>query len=115
MHLEAIRTGTKFMSDLLADVRKLVTQTEMLPRGSCVVVAISGGQDSCALLHALAALREELGVSLHAAHLNHGFRGEEAEADAAFVRELASTLDIACTVEHVDVPRAMKRLHLSAQ
>jgi len=87
----------------------------MIPAGSKVVVAISGGQDSCALLHVLATLRGELGITLHAAHLHHGFRGAEAEADAAFVREFTASLDIACTCEYQNIPEMARHLHLSAQ
>jgi tRNA(Ile)-lysidine synthase len=104
------------MSDPLHDsVRRLIARTGMIPPGSGVVVAVSGGQDSCALLHALAALRDELRVRLHAAHLNHGFRGEESAADAAFVQEFSESLDVPFTVERQDVPGAARRLHLSAQ
>ncbi len=45
------------------------------PRG-LVVVGVSGGADSMALLLALASLRHDLGVQLHAAHFNHQFRPE---------------------------------------
>jgi tRNA(Ile)-lysidine synthase len=80
-----------------------------------VLVAISGGQDSCALLHALAGLRNVLEIELHAAHLNHNFRGEEADADADFVRGLAASLGIPCTVEKQDVPGIRAMLRLSNQ
>jgi tRNA(Ile)-lysidine synthase len=92
-----------------------MARTEMIPTGAAVVVAVSGGQDSCALLHALVCLREEFSLSLHAAHLNHGFRGEAADADAEFVRELCAEFGTPCTIERQDVPAAARRLHISAQ
>lgn len=60
-------------------------------RGERVVVAASGGADSTALLLALEELKRAglLGVELTAAHLNHGLRGESAEADARFAETLA--------------------------
>ena len=76
-----------------------------VPRAFGVVVAVSGGADSMALLHALAALREEKGLSLLAAHVHHGLRGEQADADEAFVREQC---------EAMDVPLAVRKLHHSA-
>lgn len=100
---------------LLQAVREYVATTGMIPGGSKVLVAVSGGQDSCALLHALATLRDELGISLHAAHLNHSFRGAEAEADAVFVRDFAESMGIECTIKRQDVPGMARRLHLSAQ
>lgn len=50
-----------------------------------IVVAVSGGADSMALLHILCQLRETLSFSLVAAHVNHGLRGQESDRDAAFV------------------------------
>jgi tRNA(Ile)-lysidine synthase len=57
-----------------------------------MVVAVSGGPDSVALLHALAALGNAKTGSLTMAHLNHQLRGAESDADEAFVRELHRTL-----------------------
>lgn len=56
--------------------------------GKRVCVAISGGVDSTALLHYLKSCEKEVGFSLYAVHCEHGIRGEESLADAAFVREL---------------------------
>lgn len=58
----------------------------MLSAGDTVLVALSGGADSMALLHALSAVRDALGITLGAAHVHHGLRGAEADADADFVR-----------------------------
>jgi tRNA(Ile)-lysidine synthase len=57
--------------------------------GLRLAVGVSGGADSVALLRALAGRRGEFGLVLHVAHLNHGLRGAEADADLAFVRDLA--------------------------
>ena len=49
--------------------------------GTALVVGVSGGPDSTALLHALVKLRDIHGLALHVGHLNHNFRGQEAEDD----------------------------------
>ena len=67
--------------------------------GQRLVVAVSGGPDSLAMLYALHRLRSDLGVTIHAAHLDHRIRGQESAADAQFVRELCESLQIDCTVE----------------
>jgi tRNA(Ile)-lysidine synthase len=67
-----------------------------------LAVALSGGADSVALLRALAARRQELGLVLHAAHLHHGLRGEEADGDLEFCRALAAKLEIPFHEAHVD-------------
>ena len=75
-------------------VRDLPLDTSLLKPGMRLAVALSGGADSVALLRALAARRAELGLVLHAAHLHHGLRGEEADGDLEFCRTLAAKLEI---------------------
>ncbi len=75
-------------------------------RDAGVVVALSGGADSMALLYTLAALRETDGLYLVAAHVHHGLRGQEADRDAAFVREQCDKLCIPCETLFVDVANA---------
>lgn len=79
---------------------------------SSLVVAVSGGPDSMALLHALLHLRDRLGLSLRGAHLDHGLRGDAGAADAAFVAEAFSAAGVPCEVETADVAayRATHRL-----
>lgn len=100
---------------VLASIRALAAGEPLLPRGARVLVAVSGGQDSCCLLHALASMRDERGLDLHAAHLDHSFRGEESLADSAFVGGLADALGVPATIERRDVPAVARRLRLTAQ
>lgn len=69
-----------------------------------MLVAVSGGPDSVALLAALHALRPELALTLVVAHLHHGLRGAESDADQALVEHLAATLGLACLAERVVLP-----------
>lgn len=84
-------------------VRDDIDRFELLPRGKPVVVGVSGGPDSLCLLHVLRALAPRYEATLHAAHLNHQLRGEEADADARFVQTLAAEWGIACTIANRDV------------
>ncbi len=70
-----------------------VEDHRLLPSRTPLLVAVSGGPDSVALLHFLAALRARTGrpSALVAAHVNHGLRGVESDGDAAFVRDLAAS------------------------
>lgn len=65
----------------------LLLARELIPPGSTVLCAVSGGADSVCLLHQLYRLRREVPFTLAAAHYNHQLRGEEADRDAAFVRQ----------------------------
>ncbi len=76
--------------------------TFLLKPGMRLAVALSGGADSVALLRALAARRQELGLVLHAAHLHHGLRGEEADGDLEFCRALAAKLGVPFHEARVD-------------
>ena len=67
-----------------------------------LVVAVSGGPDSTALLHSLASHRKEWDLDLHVAHLDHDFRGQEAHDDAAFVETMAKKLNLPATIEQTD-------------
>ncbi len=80
-----------------------------------LVVAVSGGPDSVCLLHILVKLREKLGLRLHVAHLDHQLRGDESEADARYVADLARQLDIPATIERRDVRAYQARHRLSPE
>ena len=82
-------------------------------RSAPLCVAVSGGADSVALLHALVRLRAWLGgrppYGLVAAHFHHGIRGAEADADAAFVADLCASLRVPLATGRGDVPAEAAR------
>jgi tRNA(Ile)-lysidine synthase len=83
-------------------LRRTLADGELIPPGSAVLVAVSGGADSVALLALLQALAPELRLTLHVAHLDHALRSESG-ADADFVRDLCAQLAVPLTVERSDV------------
>lgn len=97
-------------ADLLRQVREFIRRHDLLSVGDRVVVGVSGGPDSLCLLHLLLRLREEYRLQLHVAHLHHGARGEDADADAAFVADLAREWGLPATLAREDVP-ALARTH----
>ena len=100
---------------MLDIVRNYCREHDLLPRGSKVLIGISGGPDSVALLLALHSIASSFGVSLYAAHLNHGFRGKEAAGDASFVQDLCLRLGVVCEVGFTDVPSLIKSIGGSPQ
>jgi len=88
---------------VLDTVHQTIEEHHLLEPGDRLVAGVSGGPDSLCLLHLLLRLQEEFGLQLHAAHLNHQLRGEEAEADAVFVRQTAARWHVPLTVETTDV------------
>jgi tRNA(Ile)-lysidine synthase len=94
----------KTAEDISLQVRRTIRTFRMLRRGDCVVVAVSGGADSVALLYLLWELRHSLGIDLQVAHLDHGLRGQSSGQDARYVRRLAGRLDLPITVERAEIP-----------
>jgi tRNA(Ile)-lysidine synthase len=90
---------------LESQVRRTIQKYQMLRPGDHVVVAVSGGADSTALLLCLYALASEFNLSLTIAHLNHRIRAAEADSDQEFVRKLAARLGIPFVSETVDIKR----------
>ncbi len=89
--------------DILTKVLKTIKKYNMIEKNDKVILAVSGGPDSIAMLYLMNELHNELECSLHVAHLDHCLRGEESEADAEFVKEQASKLNIPITIEKLDV------------
>jgi tRNA(Ile)-lysidine synthase len=85
-----------------------IKEYRMLRPGDTVLVAVSGGADSTALLNLLYANREKLGITLHIAHLNHLLRKGDAELDARFVEGMAQRMGIPVIVEERDVAAIAK-------
>lgn len=87
------------VDDFLNHLEAGCRETTLTPDMS-VVVGVSGGLDSVALLHGLA----RLGFPLTVAHMNYGLRGKESDADERFVRKLASEKGFPVEVERVRLP-----------
>jgi tRNA(Ile)-lysidine synthase len=87
----------------------LALDTSLLKPGMRLAVGLSGGADSVALLCALAEQSGELGLVLHAAHLHHGLRGAEADADLEFCRRLAAKLSLPFHEARVDTAAEAQR------
>jgi tRNA(Ile)-lysidine synthase len=88
---------------MLKTVRKTIEDYGMLKRGDHLLVAVSGGPDSVALLRALFRLAAEYQLRLTAAHLNHGLRGDEAKKEQQFVSHLCAGLGITCFCKAIDI------------
>ena len=79
---------------MLNKLLEFIRRYGLISPGDRLICAVSGGADSVALLFAMYLLRERLDITLEAAHFNHRLRGEESDADEAFVKELCGRYDI---------------------
>ncbi len=75
-------------------VLRYIRRRGLMKAGDRVLVAVSGGADSVALVRVLLELRAELGIVLAVSHFNHGLRGEDSDADEHFVAELAQRCEL---------------------
>lgn len=79
---------------MLEKVKDTILAHHLIRQKDKIVVAISGGPDSVALIHILKKLHHPLGLSIIAAHLNHNLRGRESDQDAEFVKKLCKTWNL---------------------
>lgn len=94
---------------------RTVEKYNMLQSGGSVVVALSGGADSTALLHALNSLKEKYNLTIYAAHINHGLRGLEAERDENFCKILCENYKIELFVKKANVRAEARAQKLSEE
>jgi tRNA(Ile)-lysidine synthase len=93
---------------LLAQVKRTIHQYRLLEKADRLLVAVSGGPDSVALLHILRLLQEELKISLSVAHLDHMLRSNSHQ-DKEFVEKLCSRLGLGLTAGCVNLRQLAKK------
>lgn len=100
---------------MLLDLTRQALQQLAVAPNAKLVVAVSGGADSLCLLHLLARLQPTWPLLLHVAHLDHGLRGVESTADAAFVAATATALGLPATIGRRDVATLARRQQQGTQ
>lgn len=83
--------------------------------GDRIVVAVSGGPDSMALLHMLSSLAQSSSLTIIAAHVNHGFRPEASAKELEVVRAYAEQLKVTCETITLDLPSYIEETGLNGQ
>jgi len=101
--------------DLPRWVARRLRQENLCAPEDRVLVAVSGGPDSVALLHLLHRLRPEMPLNLGVAHFDHGLRGRESREEAEFVAALAQKLSLPCHLGQGDTRDLAGREKLSLQ
>ncbi len=96
-------------------VRDAINQNKMLHKEDRVVVGVSGGADSTALLASLVQLNSVYHVRLRVVHVHHGLRGKEADLDATFVQNLCKRFSVPCRIVYVKVAPFASKHHMSIE
>jgi len=97
------------------EILKTIQKYHMLSLKDHILVAVSGGADSVALLYGLLELREAFFLTLSVAHINHNLRGDESQKDADFVKSLCKDLDLPLFSYSADVKSVAKSRGLSLE
>jgi tRNA(Ile)-lysidine synthase len=100
--------------DLISGVERTVRRQRLFRSGDTLVVALSGGADSCALLDLLTRL-PGYNLTLIVAHLNHCLRDVESDADEEFCRELASRYSLPFELRRIDVKSLAEKSRLNLE
>ncbi len=96
-------------------IQQYITEKKLLADGDHVIVGLSGGADSVCLLLVLKALQSTYHLTLTAVHVHHGIRGESAERDLCFSKELCEANDVEFVAAYRDVPGIAAKLHLTEE
>jgi len=110
-----IASNRNTINQLQQKVLDTIVTNHLIEQGDVVVVGVSGGPDSICLLHILHNLSEHLKIKIHAIHVNHMLRAEEAPIDEAYTATMCKQLEIPLSVVHVDVAAMAKRLGKSVE
>ena len=93
---------------MLEKIKKTIKNHSMLAYGATVIVGVSGGPDSTALLAALSLLSKEYGLKLFAVHINYHLRGAESNGDQKFCENLCRRLRVPFEAVQADFSRGKK-------
>jgi tRNA(Ile)-lysidine synthase len=88
----------------LKKLREFIKRENLLQRGQRIVLAVSGGIDSVALLYSFLELSHDFKLDIHVAHLDHGIR-ETSQRDARFVQNLCEKLGVGFTIKRVKIEK----------
>lgn len=102
------------MNSFESRIYNFIVEKKLIKSGSTVLVGLSGGADSTALLLVLDSLKALLGIKLIAVHVNHGIRAEAGE-DALFSQELCDRLDVPFFLIEKDIPALSRELKLTEE
>ena len=93
----------------LRTVLRTIEHYKLFPANQTLIIGVSGGTDSLALLHIIVQLRVELDIQVHIATLNHGIRDQDSEADLEFVKQIAEQWRIPYTAAYADIPQLAEK------
>lgn len=96
-------------------VLKTVEKYNMLSKGDRVLIGVSGGADSIALLEFFVSVKEKYDLDICVAHIEHGIRGEDSVNDAEFVENYCKKLGVKFYLKTIDAPNLAKKAKMGVE
>lgn len=96
-------------------VLKTVEKYNMLSKGDRVLIGVSGGADSIALLEFFVSVKEKYDLDICVAHIEHGIRGEDSVSDAEFVENYCKKLGVKFYLKTIDAPNLAKKAKMGVE
>lgn len=104
------------MGEIMIDiVRNNIIDNNLIKENDNIVVGVSGGADSMALLNVLMEIKKEINFNIFVAHVNHGVRGEDALADQLFVERKAREMNVPYYFKNVDMEKHAREKKITAE
>lgn len=100
---------------MLRSVCETISKYGLISKGDCIVLGVSGGADSVALLDMLYGMADEYALTLCVVHVNHGLRGTAADNDQKYVEDICKERNIPCRIFKFDVAQIARREHLTSE
>lgn len=96
-------------------VLKTAKKYNMLSKGDRVLIGVSGGADSIALLEFFVSVKEKYDLDICVAHIEHGIRGEDSVNDAEFVKNYCKKLGVNFYLKTIDAPNLAKKAKMGVE
>lgn len=96
-------------------IKNIILEEKLINKNENVLIGLSGGPDSVFLFHMLRLLKDNLSFKLYASHINHMYRGEDAEHDQLFVEELCKRYNIKLFIKRKNAVDLAKELKMTEE
>lgn len=104
------------MGEIMIDIVRInIIDNNLIKENDNIVVGVSGGADSMALLNVLMEIKKEINFNIFVAHVNHGVRGEDALADQLFVERKAREMNVPYYFKNVDMEKHAREKKITAE
>lgn len=100
---------------MLNKVINFINYNNLIKDGDRILIALSGGPDSVCMLHILNSIKDVFNIKIFAAHVNHMLRGEEADKDEEYAKNLCETLNIEFFSRKIDIDKLAKKRGISSE